>query len=62
MKKVLTLATALLLVGAVAFACDGEKKCGKKSSNKDKEKKECCMKGSKEKKECCKKKTKETKA
>ncbi len=62
MKKILTLVTAALLVSAVVFAGDGDKKCSKKCGDKDKAKKECCMKGAKEKKACCAKKTKEVKS
>ncbi len=62
MKKILTLTTAALMIAAVALAHNGDKKCGKKCSDKDKAKKECCSKGAKEKKECCAKKTKEVKA
>ena len=56
MKKIFTLAAACLLTSAVLFAGDGDKKCSKKCSDKDKAKKECCKKGASEKKSCCIKK------
>ncbi|MFY7898806.1 MAG: hypothetical protein ACOVNY_01400 [Chitinophagaceae bacterium] len=50
MKKLLVLATALV-IGATSFAHEGDKKCAKG--------KDCCKK--KESKECCTKKAKDDK-
>jgi hypothetical protein len=50
MKKIIMLATVAFLVSGVAFAHDGDKKCGKGKKCCKKEAKACCKKDSKTKK------------